>query len=73
MSISIILSRSFFDWDWGDAVGEDSGDLRGLAMVCFAEAMRAVDPLPELLADVLIGADGVGDDIVRSACGTRGT
>ena len=67
------LVQVIFDLDRGDAVGEESGDLRGLAMVCFAEAMRAVDPLPELLAEVLVGADEVGDDIVCGTCGTRGT
>ena len=66
--MSSILSKSFFDLSTGDAVGEAEGDLRGLAMVCFAEAMRAVDPLPEFFAEVFEAAEDIGedDDVGRS-------
>ena len=48
-------------------MGEAAGDLRGLAMVCFAEVMRAVDPLPKFFAKVLEVADDIVEDEVAGA------
>ena len=67
MSISSILSKSLFDLSTGDAEGDAERGLQGLAMVCFAEAMREVDPLPEFFADFFEEADDIVADEVRGA------
>ena len=59
------MSRSVFYLDWGDAEGEESGVLQGLAMVGFAEVMRAVPSSPDTFEEILGAADDIADDIVK--------